>query len=74
MSWPMSWNDTAKAAALAAQAERTSATGRISVYTPWSWNPHDIWLSRVKQSRELASPTAPSSSTTQPLQGKARRD
>ncbi|MBK7901768.1 MAG: hypothetical protein IPJ97_01585 [Proteobacteria bacterium] len=50
----MSWNDTVKAAALAAQGERTAKAGRIADYTPWSWNPHDVWLSRVKQPREVA--------------------
>ena len=74
MSWPMSWNDTAKAAALAAQAERTAKTGRIADYTPWSWNPHDVWLSRVKQPREFATHSTLSGSTVQPRQGTARRD
>jgi hypothetical protein len=52
MRWPMSWNDAVKAAALAAQAERTATAARIVADAPWSWNPHDVWLSRVKPRRE----------------------
>lgn len=74
MSWPMSWNDTVKAAALAAQGERTAKAGRIADYTPWSWNPHDVWLSRVKQPREVATHSTLSGSIAQPRQGTARRD
>jgi len=54
----MSWADTVKATALAALAERTATAGRISVDTPWSGNPHDVWLTRVKQPRELAASSA----------------
>jgi hypothetical protein len=54
MRWPMSWNDTVKAAALAVLAERTTTTGRISVDSPWNWNPHGVWLSRIKPRRERA--------------------
>jgi len=74
MRWPMSWNDTVKAAALAAQAERTATAGRIVADTPWSWNPHDVWLSRVKQPREIAAPSSLSGPTTRPRQGAAPRD
>jgi hypothetical protein len=51
---PMSWADTVKATALAALAERPATAGRISVDTPWRWNPHETWLTRVRQPRELA--------------------
>jgi hypothetical protein len=63
---PMSWADTVKATALAALAERTSTAGRISVDTAWSWNPHDVWLTRVSQPRELTAPTAKSGAMTPP--------
>jgi hypothetical protein len=70
----MNWNDTVKASALAALVERTPPDARISVDTPWSWNPHDVWLSRVKQPREIAIPSARSVATAQPRQGIALRD
>jgi hypothetical protein len=38
----MSWTDTVTATALAALAGRTAAAARISVHTPWTWNPHDV--------------------------------
>jgi len=74
MRWPMSWNDTVKAAALAAQTERTATAGRIVTDAPWSWNPHDVWLSRVKQPRESVAPSSLSGPTTRPRQGAAPRD
>ena len=52
----MSWADTVKATALAVSADRTATTARLSVDAPWNWNPHDVWLTRVKQPREVARP------------------
>jgi hypothetical protein len=45
----MSWADTIKATALAALAERTAPTARFVADAPWSWNPHDVWLTRARQ-------------------------
>jgi hypothetical protein len=70
----MNWADQVKATALTVAAERTAAVGRIAVDAPWSWNPHDVWLSRVKQPREIAIPSARSVATAQPRQGIALRD
>jgi hypothetical protein len=47
----MSWADKVKATALATLAERTPTAARISVDTPWTWNPHEAWLTRVKPPR-----------------------
>jgi len=60
MNGPMRWNDTVKATALAALAERTTPTSSVAVDRPWTWNPHDIWLSRIKPPRAI---TPPSSTT-----------
>jgi len=49
----MSWADTLKATALATLAGRTEAAARASVSTPWSWNAHDVWLRRARNSREV---------------------
>ena len=70
----MNWADQVKATALATAAEHTATPARISVDAPWSWNPHDVWLSRVKQPREIAIPSARSVATAQPRQGIALRD
>jgi len=70
----MNWADQVKATALTVAAERTAAVGRIAVDAPWSWNPHDVWLSRVKQPREIAIPSARSVATAQPRQGITLRD
>ncbi|MDH5273370.1 MAG: hypothetical protein OEY13_09875 [Gammaproteobacteria bacterium] len=75
MRWAMSWTDTVKAAALAVLAERTATASRAVADAPWSWNPHDVWLSRIKPRRERAVHAAQgkaSGSTTQARQGAAR--
>jgi len=59
MNGPMRWNDTVKATALAALAERTTPTSSVAVDRPWTWNPHDIWLSRIKPPRRA--PLTPAS-------------
>lgn len=74
MSWPMNWKDTVKATALAILAERTESAGRTSFDTPWSWNPHDLWLTRVKQPRELAACSSMSEQSTPRRQDTAARD
>jgi hypothetical protein len=52
----MGWADTVKSTALTVLAERTATTGRVSADTLWTWNPHDVWLSRVRPPREIAAP------------------
>jgi hypothetical protein len=62
----MNWADTVKTTALAVLAERTATAARIAVDVPWSWNPHDVWLTRINRPRELpvqasiVDPSAPS--------------
>jgi hypothetical protein len=70
----MSWADTVKASALAALAERTTAAGRISVDAPWNWNPHEVWLERVRQPRELAVRLSVSEQSIPTRPGTALRD
>ena len=67
MHWPMSWNDTAKAAALAVLAERTPAPARIvDAAAPYSWNAHDVWLSRLQPSHARVAVTSMSEQSTAP--------
>jgi hypothetical protein len=70
----MNWADSVKATALAALAERTATAGRVAIDTPWSWNPHDVWLTRVKPTREIATQSTLIGSTTQPRRGTAPLD
>jgi hypothetical protein len=70
----MGWADTVKATALTVLAERTETTGRISARTLWTWSPYEVWLSRVRPSRETAAQPAESDRVTQPLRGTAPRD
>lgn len=64
----MSWNDTVKAAALAAQAEHTATAARVSVDTPWSWNPHAVWLTRIQPPHDLTAQPSKNGPITQPRQ------
>ncbi len=50
----MNWADTVKATARTVLTERTATTSRISVDALWTSNPYDVWLSRVRPSREIA--------------------
>ena len=50
----MGWADTVKATALTVLAERTETTGRVSADALWTWNPYDVWLSRVRPTDEIA--------------------
>jgi len=73
----MSGADTVKATALAVRAERPATAGRLVVATPWSWNPHDVWLTRIRQPREPAAESSQatlSGPPTRPRQGTALRD
>ena len=47
MRGSMTWNDTAKAAGLAALAGRTSTTASNAIDTRRIWAPHDVWLLRT---------------------------
>ncbi len=51
---PTSWTDTLKATALAALAEHTVAARRMCIDLPWSWNTHDVWLTRTRKPRKAA--------------------
>jgi hypothetical protein len=62
----MSWADSVKATALAALAERTTTVPRLAVDTPWSWNAHDVWLTHIRQPRELAARSSMSEPSTAP--------
>ncbi len=70
----MSWADTVTATALAALAGRTATAGRVSVHTPWSWNPHDVWLTRASQPRKLATQPSVSDPSTPPHRDAALHD
>lgn len=58
MRWPMSWNETVRAAGLAALAERTSPAVRAPRDIPYRWDPYEIWLSRARSAPERAVPSA----------------
>jgi hypothetical protein len=70
----MSWADTVKATALAALAGRTATAGRGSVDKPWTWNPHDVWLTRASEPRQPAAPPSVSDPSTPPHRDTALRD
>ena len=46
----MSWADMMKAAAL--DAGRRTPTARSVDGATWTWNPRDVWLTRVRKTRE----------------------
>ena len=70
----MGWADTVKSTALTVLAERTTPTGRVSADTLWTWNPYDVWLSRVRPTGEIAAQPSASDSPTQPRRDTAPRD
>lgn len=70
----MSWADTVKATALAALAGRPATAGHVSVDSPWSWNPHDVWLARAKQPRKPATQPSVSDPSTPPHRDTALHD
>jgi hypothetical protein len=76
MNWPMNWQETVKAAALAVQAERPATTARNGVESSYRWDAYDIWLSRAKPLRDCASRPSPSEQATppRPRQGACPRD
>jgi len=47
----MNWAETMKASAIATSADRNATADRVSVILPWSWNPHEVWLTRARQAR-----------------------
>jgi hypothetical protein len=71
---PMSWADKVKATALAALAGRTTTAGRVSIHTPWTWNPHDVWLTRASQPRQPAAQPSVSDPSTPPHRDTALHD
>ncbi len=68
----MSWADKVKATALAALAERTTTAAPRAADTPWSWNAHDVWLSRAKPLRETTPRSSPGEQATPTQQGTFR--
>ena len=70
----MSWADSVKATALAALAERTATASSVAVNAPWTWNPHDVWLTRVQRTRKLAVQSPENGPTTHPRPGVAHLD
>lgn len=70
----MNWHNTMKATALAILAERTATAGRISVDAPWSWNLHNVWLTRARQPGELTAQASKSDPSVPPRQGPALRN
>lgn len=69
----MGWAETVKATALTVLAERTETTGRVAARTLWTWSPYDVWLSRVRPSRETAARPSESDRATQPPRDTASR-
>ena len=69
----MSWADSVKATALAALAERTATAAPVAVDAPWTWNPHDVWLTRIQQPRVLAARASMSEPSTAPRHDIAAR-
>jgi hypothetical protein len=70
----MSWADTMKAHALAALAERTSTARQPFVATSSGVCPRDVWLTRVRQPRELTARSSTSEPSTRPRLDTAARD
>jgi hypothetical protein len=70
----MSWADTMKAHALAALAERTSTARQPFVATSSGLYPHDVWLTRVRQPRELTARFSMSEPPAPPRLDTAARD
>jgi hypothetical protein len=70
----MGWADTVKSKALTALAERTTPTGRVSTGALWTWNPYDVWLSRVRPTGESAVSPSAGDSTTPRRRDTAARD
>ena len=70
----MNWADQVKATALTVAAEHAATPARISVDTPWSWNPHDVWLTRASEPRQPAAPPSVSDPSTPPHRDTALRD
>jgi hypothetical protein len=71
----MRWADIMKATALAALAERAATAAPAATDTRSTWDPHEVWLSRARRSREVSA-VAPSTSeaATQPKTGPTLRD
>jgi len=59
MTGPLNWQDTLKATALAALAERTNPTAPNTINQPRTWDAHEVWLSRIQQPREVVLNVAP---------------
>jgi len=68
----MNWGDAMKANANVANGDRSSpdASGTGSAASN-SWDPHEVWLTRVKQPRELAARRVTAGDVSQP--GKPQR-
>lgn len=47
----MNWAEIMKATASATSADRSATADRVPVDLPWSWNPHDVWLTRARRNR-----------------------
>jgi hypothetical protein len=60
MSRSMNWQSTMKVTALTALAERAATAAPIAPIAPialearWTWDPHEVWLSRVRPARNPA--------------------
>ncbi len=70
----MGWADTVKATARTVLTERTATTGRVSVDALWTWDPYDVWLSRVRPLGDIAAQPSESDPATQPRRDTAPRD
>ena len=70
----MGWADTVKSTALAVLAERATPTGRVSTGALWTWNPYDVWLSRVRPTGEGAARPSAGDAATPRRRDTAARD
>jgi hypothetical protein len=71
----MSWSDKIKATALAALAERATTAAPAAIDTRWTWDAHEVWLSRVKPPRDIADAQSTTGDASEPLRpGPAPRD
>jgi hypothetical protein len=62
----MSWADMMKAAAVA--AGRRAPASQTVVGAPWTWNPRDVWLARVRLTRESVVESSGRGTPTPPRQ------
>jgi len=74
MRGPMNWKDSVKATALATLAQRTTPPARVAAGAAWTWNAHDVWLTRIQPPRALAVLTSERGPSSPPRVGNVLSD